>query len=182
MAIGPNDQILLGCNAASPDGHRNTVVINQKNGSYSWRRLQDLGGADEVWFNPGDGHYIILCNTPCRTAPVPVALTGPEVLGIVDADTPSWTKRFMSRTRPTVTPRSATNPRGHTRSQPIRTTNRSILPIPAVGGQHRTSTRRFAIGAGAGITSQTVAIMRRLYRHLGSAEMMTIRVLHGNAE
>ena len=52
MAIGPDDQILLGCNAASPDGHRNTVVINEKNGNIL-AVLQDLGGADEVWFNPG---------------------------------------------------------------------------------------------------------------------------------
>ena len=36
MAIGPDDQILLGCNAASPNGHRNTVVISQKNGRF-WR-------------------------------------------------------------------------------------------------------------------------------------------------
>ena len=33
MAIGPDDQILLGCNAAGPDGHRNTVVINENNGT-----------------------------------------------------------------------------------------------------------------------------------------------------
>ena len=69
MAIGPNDQILEGCNAASPNGHRNTVVLSQKNGSIL-AVLQDLGGADEVWFNEGDGHYIIpSCNTPCRTIP-----------------------------------------------------------------------------------------------------------------
>ena len=88
MAIGPNDQILEGCNAKSPNGHRNTVVLSPKNGSIL-AVFQDLGGADEVWFNQGDGHYIIpSCNTPCRTPPVPIcAVTGPELLGIVDANT-----------------------------------------------------------------------------------------------
>ena len=52
MAIGPDNQILIGCNAASPNGHRNTVVINQKSGAVL-KVLKDLGGADEVWFNPG---------------------------------------------------------------------------------------------------------------------------------
>ena len=47
--------------------------------------LPDLGGADEVWFNPGDGHYFIAsCNTPCRTVPG-TGPTGPELLGVVDA-------------------------------------------------------------------------------------------------
>src|SRR5205823_3516998 len=87
MAIGPDDQILEGCNAKSPNGHRNTVVVSAKNGAIL-AVLQDLGGDDEVWFNPGDGHYIIpSCNTACRTVPNGFVLTGSEVLGIVDAST-----------------------------------------------------------------------------------------------
>ena len=58
MALGPSNQILLGCNAPSPDGHSNTVIINQQTGSVVGR-LPDLGGNDEVWFNPGDGHYFL---------------------------------------------------------------------------------------------------------------------------
>ena len=87
MAIGPQNQILLGCNATSPNGHRNTAVIIRRTRKVL-AVLQDLGGVDEVWFNPGDGHYLIpSCNTACRTPPVPFALTGDEVLGIVDAKT-----------------------------------------------------------------------------------------------
>ena len=52
MAIGPDNQILLGCNAPSPNGHRNTVIINRNSGAVL-AVFQDLGGADEVWFNPG---------------------------------------------------------------------------------------------------------------------------------
>jgi hypothetical protein len=87
LTIGPAPQILLGCNAKSPNGHRNSVVIDLNSGN-TLAVLQDLGGADEVWFNPGDGHYVIpSCNTSCRTPPVPFVITGDEVLGIVDSRT-----------------------------------------------------------------------------------------------
>jgi hypothetical protein len=80
MAIGPHNQIMLGCNAASPNGHRNTAMINIHSGA-TLAVFPDLGGADEVWFNEGDGHYFFpSCNTDCR-----VAGTGPEVLGVIDS-------------------------------------------------------------------------------------------------
>jgi hypothetical protein len=56
MAVGPAPQIFLGCNQPSPNGQSNTVVINEKTGSVIGK-LRDQGGNDEVWFNPGDGHY-----------------------------------------------------------------------------------------------------------------------------
>jgi len=59
MAIGPGSQILLGCNAPSiPSGIRNAAIIDENTGSIK-RVLADEGGADEVWFNPGDGHYFL---------------------------------------------------------------------------------------------------------------------------
>ena len=58
MAVGPSNQILLGCNAPSPNGHSNTVIINERSGAVVGR-LPDLGGNDEVWFNEGDGHYFL---------------------------------------------------------------------------------------------------------------------------
>ena len=58
MAIGPQNQILLGCNGPSPSGHRNSIIINGNSGAVL-AVLPDLGGADEVWFNESDGHYFI---------------------------------------------------------------------------------------------------------------------------
>jgi hypothetical protein len=71
MAIGPNPQLLLGCNAVGPNGVRNSVVINKTNGAVlniGW----GIGGADEVWFNPGDSHYYVTGSsaTPQRLAVV----------------------------------------------------------------------------------------------------------------
>src|SRR5262249_51958092 len=44
MAIGPNNQILEGCNAKGPNGHRNSVVVSATDGSIL-ATLLDMGGA-----------------------------------------------------------------------------------------------------------------------------------------
>jgi hypothetical protein len=74
MAVGPDSQILLGCNQPSPNGHSNTVIINEHSGAVVGR-LPDLGGNDEVWFNPGDGHYFLAEGQLLPT----------EQLGVVDS-------------------------------------------------------------------------------------------------
>ena len=59
MATGPAPQILLGCNAKGPPsntGPQNAAIINEENGNII-KVLDNQGGNDEVWFNPGDGHY-----------------------------------------------------------------------------------------------------------------------------
>jgi hypothetical protein len=134
MAIGPGDQILEGCNAAGPNGRRNTVIVSQKNGAIL-SVLADAGGADEVWFNPGDGHYIIpSCNTACRTPPTPFALTGPEVLQLVDSvnlftdQTVFVASQNSDTTITTGNPRTIHSVAGDPANKQI------ILPIPAVGG------------------------------------------------
>jgi len=66
MAIGPDHQILLGCNApsgktaSSPNGNGNfsTVIIDDRNGKII-ATLNDESGADEVWYNDGDGQYFL---------------------------------------------------------------------------------------------------------------------------
>jgi hypothetical protein len=49
MAIGPAPQILLGC--GGPD-----AVVMRDDGTIQ-SVITGQGGNDEVWFNPGDGHY-----------------------------------------------------------------------------------------------------------------------------
>src|SRR5262249_8588226 len=80
MAIGPDDQIMLGC------GVNNTAMVNINTGA-TLKAFAGLGGDDEVWFNKGDGHYFFpSCNAACRT--VTGIAGGPEVLGIVDTRGP----------------------------------------------------------------------------------------------
>jgi hypothetical protein len=155
MAIGPNSQILEGCNAAGPNGHRNTVVVSAKNGSIL-AVLQDLGGADEVWFNPGDGHYIIpSCNTPCRTVPNPFALTGPEVLGLVDSATLQLDQTVFVADQNTDTTVTSGNPRTIHSVAGDPGNKQIILPIPAVGGNAPQFSPSLCDKTGPGITVVT---------------------------
>jgi hypothetical protein len=132
MAIGPDNQILLGCNAKSPSGHRNSVIISAHSGAVL-KVLADQGGADEVWFNEADGHYVIsFCNTPCRTVPLPGAVTGPELLGIVDADELRLDHTVTVAEQNGVTASAPGNPR--TAHSVAAGGNLIFLPIPAVGG------------------------------------------------
>ena len=55
MAIGPDHQILLGCNGAV-NANASTVVIDDRDG-HLLATLNNESGADEVWYNPDDGHY-----------------------------------------------------------------------------------------------------------------------------
>jgi hypothetical protein len=135
MAIGPDNQILLGCNAPfplDPPGHRNSAIIDAKSGKVL-KVLKDLGGADEVWFNKDDGHYSIpSCNTPCRTRPVKGATTGPELLGIVDAKQLRLDHTVTTAEQNSNTTVGTGNPR--TAHSVAAGGNLIFLPIPAVGG------------------------------------------------
>jgi hypothetical protein len=77
MAIGPDHQILLGCNGPAGANHP-TAVIDDRNG-HVIKTLANESGADEVWYNEGDGHYFLARSSAVGTN---------QLLGIVDADTP----------------------------------------------------------------------------------------------
>jgi hypothetical protein len=76
MAIGPSPQILLGCNATA-NANNPTAIINKFNGSIV-ATINQQSGADEVWFNPGDGLYFL-----ARSA----AVGANQLLGIIDSVT-----------------------------------------------------------------------------------------------
>jgi hypothetical protein len=75
MALGPENQILLGCNGASGDGQHSTVIINEQSGAIV-SVLHNESGADEVWFNEGDGQYFLARSS---------AFGPNQLLGVVDA-------------------------------------------------------------------------------------------------
>lgn len=133
MAIGPDNQILLGCNGPSPDtgtgSHRNTVIISDTGAVL--KVFPDLGGADQVWFNEGDGHYFIpSCNTACRTVSSPQE--GAEVLGIVNS-AQLLQDQSVIIANTTTTPTSGTQRRIHSVAADPNT-NQVFVPIPAAGG------------------------------------------------
>ena len=132
MAIGPDNQILLGCNAAAtPGGPRNSLVIDARSGATATvlKVLTELGGVDQVWFNPDDNHYILpSCNGACRQVP-----GGPELLFIVDSSGIKLDSSVtIGRQNGDTTPLPPPNPRVvHSAAAGG---NLIFLPIPAVGG------------------------------------------------
>ena len=100
LTVGPNGDLLVGCSvifneagtpwsrdatgqapAAKPD----SVIIDARNGSID-RRVQGVGGNDEVWFNPGDGRYYLAARAqPGGSSPGNANFS--PVLGIIDAKT-----------------------------------------------------------------------------------------------
>jgi DNA-binding beta-propeller fold protein YncE len=66
LALGPGNQLLAGCG----NPHR-AVILDKTNGAVL-ASLYNVGGADEVWYNPGDNRYYL-------------AETAFQNLGIIDA-------------------------------------------------------------------------------------------------
>lgn len=112
MALGPDHQMLLGCNGPGGANHP-TAIIDERNGRVI-RTLRNQSGADMVWFNPGDDHYFLARSS---------AVAPTQLLGVIDAD------RIRSdQSIPTTT--SAGSPNAHSVAvDPI--LNQVYVPIPA---------------------------------------------------
>jgi hypothetical protein len=74
LAIGPTREILLGCSNSG----KGSVIINELNGDLV-RSLAGLNGNDEVWYNPGNNHYLLAGSNHNLPLPRPGA-----ILGVVD--------------------------------------------------------------------------------------------------
>ena len=89
LALGPHQHLLLGCSqdAISAGAHAQTIVMNARDGS-TVATITQVGGSDEVWFNPGDDRYYLAArgmtsNGLSTGTPTPV-------LGVIDADDNEW--------------------------------------------------------------------------------------------
>ena len=110
MALGPDHQILLGCNAPGPTNP--TAVIDERNGAVV-ATLPNESGGDEVWFNPGDDHYFLARSSAVATT---------QLLGVIDAS--------KLTEDPSVFTAAAGAPNAHSvAADPI--FNQVYVPIPA---------------------------------------------------
>jgi DNA-binding beta-propeller fold protein YncE len=75
LAIGPHFNMLVGCGSKAGV----SVVIDIRDGS-TVAVIRQVGGSDEVWYNPGDRNYYLAARNDPR---------GPA-LGIIDADSNTW--------------------------------------------------------------------------------------------
>ena len=80
-AVGPQtdligSNILLGCTPANNPSVTGTAVINTQTTNFA--TIGNITGSDEVWYNPGDGHYY-------TGSSANLAQFGGPALGIIDA-------------------------------------------------------------------------------------------------
>ena len=121
MAIGPDHQILLGCNDPNKTVP-STVVIDDRSGKVI-ATVANEDGADEVWFNDGDSQYF-LANS---------GGSNPQFLGVIDTDGKEGIK--MDQNVPTGLPNTAASPHGTAHSvaaDPV--FNQVYVPIPSTAG------------------------------------------------
>jgi hypothetical protein len=87
LALGPNNQALLGCSAAfgtSPNVLAQSLVMDLKSGNVV-ATIPQVGGSDEVWYDSSTNHYYLGASADKdkngKTTPV---------LGTIDALTNQW--------------------------------------------------------------------------------------------
>jgi len=63
------------------------IIVNALTGAVI-HVVRDVGGGDEVWYNPGDGRFYVTSTD--NTVVVPPGGTAPTVIGVIDAEDSSW--------------------------------------------------------------------------------------------
>lgn len=125
MTIGPDHQILLGCNDPNKTA-QSTVVIDDRNGKVI-ATVAGEDGSDEVWFNEGDNQYLL-----ARSGG-----TNPQQLGVIDAgDSDNGGAVRADQSVPIGLPNNPpTSPHGTAHSvaaDPV--FNQVYVPIPSTAG------------------------------------------------
>jgi len=77
-AVGPDHQIMIGCNDASGATPTSGIIIDDRDGSII-ATIPNESGPDEVYYNEGDGQYFLARSS---------ASGSNELLGVVDAVNP----------------------------------------------------------------------------------------------
>jgi len=138
MTIGPDHQILLGCNDPNKTVP-STVVIDDRNGNVI-ATVANEDGSDEVWFNEGDGQYFLARSGGAT----------PQQLGVVDTDGKEGIADDQSVA--TGLPSTTTSPHGTAHSvaaDPI--FNQVYVPIPSTAG--------LSVCSGAGGTDARISLL-----------------------
>jgi hypothetical protein len=121
MAIGPDHQILLGCNDPNKTVP-STVIIDDRNGRVV-ETVQGEDGSDEVWYNPGDGQYFLARSGGAN----------PQKLGIIDVnDDPAPKDLDIATGLPNNPPTSPHGTNHSVAADPI--FNQVYVPIASTSG------------------------------------------------
>ena len=83
LALGPRDNLLLGCSGDAPAWSQMRSIIMRASDGAILQNFTQLGGSDEVWYSPADNHYYLAMSSWTSTG-----LTGGPAtpsLGIINA-------------------------------------------------------------------------------------------------
>jgi hypothetical protein len=92
LAVGPRQNLLLGCSGDAPAGTQMKSIIMRATDGTILQTFTQLGGSDEVWFNPADNHYYLAMSSWTSTGKTGAGTggqpgTATPSLGIIDAGT-----------------------------------------------------------------------------------------------
>lgn len=81
LAIGPRHELCIGCSGAAIAAgfSPRSLIMDLKSGAIV-ANVTEVGGSDEVWYNPGDDHYYLAA----------AWMSGGSVLGVINAKDRSW--------------------------------------------------------------------------------------------
>lgn len=107
LAIGPSSDLCIGCSGAAivAGFAPRSLIMDLRTGEIVGV-VNEVGGSDEVWYNPSLNHYYFAA----------AAMTGGAVLGVVNAGTRRWIENIP------------TTPQAHSVAADART-NRVFVPV-----------------------------------------------------
>jgi len=81
LALGPDQDLALGCSGDAIDAGAapQTQIMDARSGAIL-KVITQVGGSDEVWFNPGDKRFYVAARS----------MPGGPVLGVIDAESNTW--------------------------------------------------------------------------------------------
>ena len=89
LALGLTNNLLVGCSGTpiTSGAGASTVIMNALTGAII-KTITQVGGSDEVWFNPGDNRFYLAASS--MTSNGLKSGTPMPVLGVIDASTNTW--------------------------------------------------------------------------------------------
>jgi hypothetical protein len=85
LALGPRQNLLLGCSGDAPKGTPMKSIIMRATDGTILQTFDQLGGSDEVWYSPADNHYYLAMSSWTKDGKT--GGTAAPSLGIIDAGT-----------------------------------------------------------------------------------------------
>jgi len=89
LALGSHQHLLLGCSggAIRAGFHASSIIMDARDGDVV-ATITQVGGSDEVWYNPGDGRFYLAASG--MTSDGTKTGTSAPVLGVIDSEEATW--------------------------------------------------------------------------------------------